>query len=61
MSGPESLDESMVTAYFKFSTRSKTMELVPGLKSFTRMVAAVKLSKEHYKTKALVPATTESL
>ena len=39
----------MVANFFKFSTRSKTMELVAGLKEFTRMVAAVKLLKPCYK------------
>jgi hypothetical protein len=56
----------MVSEYFKFSTRSKTMEHVADLKAFTRMVAAVKLHKNCYRednkpVQALVPARTESL
>jgi len=60
--GPESLDDTMVTKFFKFSTKNKTMEAVPGLKSFTRMVAAVKLHKKHYQAaKTIVPEVTGEL
>ena len=63
--GPETMTENMVAGFFKFSTRSKTMEKVPGLKCFTRMVAAVILEKAHYSKsksrKNLVAATTTTL